>query len=660
MKLSKGRGRCLSVCVGAWLGLGSLAGAVPVAPGWAADRLPANTEIYLEVRPSAPVPPGFGARLARSPLHRVLVSLAQTLKLPPQPAGLAAAFDGRAVLAVTRAGDVSFAEGLARAEARSTHRQELQLAVDSAWVGVNDFRRLKKRFPQDVADLVKAGTYSPTLTPAGARLTLKRDGRRMSVEADWQPEGEPTLHLTRPDSGVAAEAAPEPPWGGLLLAAGVSDESAVRSALATQDAASEEMQPEGDGWCLKMDGETLHLQVRSGWLTVGNQPELTQQFLASGSATSGGLSGNPRFTEQGRRWPADAEVHGFVDLQDVLSTSPGLLTRMHLKPETLLVRSLGGSAGRSLSNAPEPHLSLASQVFLQWDGVHNVPTGAAQPGARIPLATETVAWADLGATIRLWDRFSSELGLGDDLLNSALAELSERLGVVLTREALAAGAGAYAYSEAIDALALEAEALLGYARVLEPEAEKAQEGASFGASRLPVLVVLETTRRDLWSALGEAFRSRLGAAAEGRKLDGQEFQVAAGGRWAYAQRPAAQVWSGGYTDRLMPRVLHALDGTTPTLAAMPSYNRFMAERQGELVIYAHRKVDREGSLLKALLLELGSDFRPEAELAGRLRDSHMALETVPGGLSWRSRIESAEPPAPSPLRVKDEKEKDRD
>jgi hypothetical protein len=629
-------------------------------PKWAAQRLPASTEVYLEYQPRLqlnPEGPPLAERLRRSPMFRVLVGLMKSnLPESSQVGEIMGSFpfwDGRLLLAVVRAGEWSPFEGMYRVELAAKHRRQLRYAVDAAYEGVNLYRRYQKKFPNKLDDLIAKEHFNAADIPDGAFLELKRQGKNISVVGRWQVDGR-TLEMHAP--GKSPQEAPLPPVsGGFVLALGCPDAPRFNNWVAHWDAESEDLSAEGDHWKLKLDGDDYLIYFNNGWAYLSNQASLVAPLLAANPPAGKHLTSNPRFAEQARQLQvSDTEMWVFADVQDMLRTSPQLCIESGWSAEQILLRSIGITSGSRLNAAGQ--LEIQAAGFVQWDGVQNVtlgPPAATELARRVPPAAESVYWFDLAGWLRLTDRVSGEFSGSRELIAKGWTELERRLGFPLARESLAAGAQLYVYGEVIDTYANSLEKFVqlvqGY---LGAGAADAEGLMKFTLSKVPVVAVLEVANPDLAGRVQTRLKERLGAGATTRQVEGVSYSLSEDGRCGWTSSNTTQFWANGYTERLLPRIYKTYLGQAPSLAEAASYQLFQQDRQGELLLYSHHMVDGEYAILKGLLLLFGSDFRPEAEIFGHLRDSHWRLEVVPGGLRIRVGLysESAQaPPAPKPV-----------
>ncbi|MFN8606887.1 MAG: hypothetical protein U0931_05115 [Vulcanimicrobiota bacterium] len=625
---------------------------------WAAQRLPATTELYLEYQPRLQLNsegPPLAERMRRSPLYRVLVNvLKSNLSESSQIGEMMGSFpflDGRVMLAVVREGEFSPFEGKARAELAAKHRRQLRYAVDAAFEGVNLYRRYQKKFPDKIEDLIAKEHFSSSDIPEGAFLELKRKGKSIGVVGRWQVDGA-TLEMHAPGPSPAEPPTPQV-TGGFVLALGCPEASRFNNWVARWDAESEDLSAEGDHWKVKVDGDDLLLYFSGGFAYLSNQASLVSPLLATPSPAAGErLTSNPRFAEQARQLQSsDTEMWVFADVQDMLRTSPSLCAQSGWSSEQVLLRSIGITSGGRLD--PSGQLEVQARGFVQWDGVQNItlgPAAAADLGRRLPPAAETVYWFDLAGWLRLMDRVSGEFSGSRELFAKGWTELERNLGFSLPRESLASGAQLIVYGEVIDAYSNTLEKLLrmvqGY---FGGGSEDMQEMMAFSLSKVPLLGVLEVANPDLAGKVQNRLKERLGAAATTRQVEGVTYQLSQDGRCAWTSTNTTQFWANGYTERLLPRVYKSYLGQARTsLAEVPSYRLFEQDRQGELLLYCHHMVDREYAFAKGFLLIFGSDFRPEAEILGHLRDSHARLEVVPGGLRLRVGMYSEGAVAPPP------------
>ncbi len=624
-------------------------------PQWAARRLPATTEIYMEYQPRLVLNsegPPLAERLRRSPLFRVVMNLLKSnASEGSQVQDMMQSFpfwDGRFMLAVARQGDYSPFETMYRAEEASSHRRQLRYAVDQAFEGVNLYRRYQKKFPKSIDDLVLKEHFSSSDIPEGAFLELKRQGKSVSVVGRWQVDGR-TLEMHAPGASPPEPALPAA-QGGFVVGVGCPDSSRFNNWVARWDAESEDLSPDGDHWKMRVDGADYLIFFQQGWVYFSNQASLVTPLLAA-TPMAENLTGNPRFAEQFRQLQAnDTEMWVFADVQDVLRSSPQLCVKAGWSGEQILLRSIGIASGGHLDGAGQ--LELQTRGFVQWDGVQNVtlgPPAATQLARHVPPATETMYWFDVAGWVRILDRVSGEFSGSRELIAKGWTELEKRLGFSLARESVAAGTQLYVYGEVIDTYANTLEQMIRMVQgFMGSAAPDMSELLAFSPSKVPVLAVLEITHADLAGRIQSRLKERLGAGASSRKVEGVSYTLSEDGRCGWTSSNTTQFWANGYTERLLPRIFKAYGGSERSLADVPSYQLFQQDRQGEQFFYAHHMVDREYAFVKGLLLVLGSDFRPEAEVFGHLRDAHMRMEVVPGGIRLRAGVysESARPPLP--------------
>ncbi|MBS2038100.1 hypothetical protein JST97_24150 [bacterium] len=626
-------------------------------PRWAAQRLPASTEVYLEYQPRLQLNtegPPLAERLRRSPLFRVLVGLMKSnVSEASQLTEMMDSFpflDGRAMLAVVRQDEFSPFEGMYRRETADKHRRQLKYAVDSAFEGVNLYRRYQKKFPQKIDDLIAKEHFSASDIPEGALLELKRQGKNISVVGRWQVDGR-TLEFHAPGKSPE-DPAPLPLNGGFVVGLGCPDAARFNNWVARWDAESEELSADGDHWKLKLDGQDFLLYFNGGWAYLTNQASLVEPLLAPAAPAGERLTANPRFAAQARQLQAaDTDFWIFADVQDVLRTSPQLCAQAGWSSEQILVRSLGITSGTRLDHLGQ--LEIQSCGFVQWDGVQNVtlgPSAAADLAQHAPPATETVYWFDLSGWLRLMDRISGEFSGSREMMAKGWTELERYLGFSLARESLGTGAQLFVYGEVIDTYANTLEKLIrmvqGY---LGASASDSQEWMKFSLSKVPVVAVLEVANPELAGRVQTRLKQRLGASPTTRQVEGVTYSLSEDGRCGWTSSNTTQFWANGYTERLLPRIYKAYTGQGRRLAEVPSYQLFQQGRQGELLLYCHHMIDRDYAFVKGFLLCLGSDFRPEAEILGHLRDSHISLEVVPSGLRLRVNMYSEGAVAPPAL-----------
>jgi hypothetical protein len=627
--------------VKSWLGIAlglSLTTAAWAQPEWGQTYLPDTTELYLEYQPRVVFSEGPGVleRLQRSPFFRVISNA-----LPLEPALLEELkrmplWNGRLIAAVVREGPISPLEHWHRGNARAAIMTEFRYQADLIFTGVNQYRKLQKRFPKTVADLRAKGYYDGEL-PEGAQAELLRSGKKMSVRIRLPMAAEAPVEVTWPDPGYTG-VQDFPALQGLFIGVGVPDSARLQATLQRWDPDVEMLAPEGDHWSLAWDTHKIHMYLHKDWVYLSSSPALVQPFLA-GHPPAQSLRANPRFALQyGRLNRPDTESWLFADLQDILQTSPMLTSSAGVAPERILMRSLGHAAGSRLNGGM---LEATGEGFLQWDGVQNVnpalPAAALTLANRIPAGTETVFWLDLPGLVRVSDRLGGEFPIVNTAIQFLWPALEQGAGLSVPREALAQGSQLYLYYEVADLYATQIEAIVQLFGAIGGREEGDAEDL-LAPSRWPILAVLEVSNPALAAQVQAKLTERLGEAAVPRSSEGVAYRVSKDGRVGHAVVGTTQVWASGHTERLLPRTVRALQGSGPALASTPGYQRFAQGRQGELLLYLHAKADRTYSLLKGFLLYLGSDFRPEAEILGRLRDTHVSLEVVPGGISLRSAL----------------------
>ncbi|MBX3170281.1 MAG: hypothetical protein KF760_22945 [Candidatus Eremiobacteraeota bacterium] len=651
------RSLCSRIATGGLLFLAcALPGWAQLEPEWAAQRLPASTQIYLEYQPRLVLNsegPPLAERLRRSPLFRVVLNqIRSNAGEGSQVEEMMKSFpfwDGRFMLAVARQGELSPFESMFRAQEAARHRRQLRYAVDQAFEGVNLYRRYQKKFPKSVDDLIAKEHLSSNDIPEGALLELKREGKNIRVVGRWQVDGR-TLEMHAPGASPVEEPLPDQ-TGGFVAAVGCPESARFNNWMSRWDAESEELSADGDHWKMRVDGNDYLIYFQQGRVWVSNQTWLVAPLLAAAPPAEN-LTANPRFAEQFRRLRTDdTEMWVFADVQDVLRSSPQLCVKAGWSGEQILLRSIGIASGGSLDAGGQ--LELQTRGFVQWDGVQNVtlgPPAAAELARRVPPASETMYWFDVAGWIRLLDRVGGEFSGSRELIAKGWTELEKRLGFSLARESVVAGTQLYVYGEAIDTYASTLEQFIqlvqGFMGSGPPDVSDVLE---FSPSKVPVVAVLEVANADLAGRIQARLKERLGAGASNRKVEGVTYTVSQDGRCGWTSSNTTQFWANGYTERLLPRIFKAYQGGGRSLAEVPSYQLFQQDRQGEQVFYAHHMVDREYAFVKGLLLLLGSDFRPEAEVLGHLRDAHVRLEVVPGGIRLRAGVysESAQGPPPS-------------
>lgn len=613
-------------------------------PDWAFRRLPASTQLYLEVQPRLALNDGppLAERLRRSPLFRVTMNLIKAnLSESSQVGEMMQSFpflDGRFLLAVARQGEFSPFESIYRAEMASRHRRDLIYAVNQTFEAVNLYRRYQKKFPKTVQDLISKEHLNASDIPEGAQLELKRQGKVVTVVGRWENDGR-TLEVRQPGPSPDPPALPDS-GGGFVVGLGCPDSARFGNWVARWDAEMSDLSAEEDHWKLRVDETDYLIYFRNGWVYVTNQASLVNSLQAPATVS---LATNPRFAEQFRQLnAADGDSWAFVDVQDILRSSPQLCGQAGWSADQILLRSLGFSSESHFDSLGQ--LEMQSRGFAQWDGVQNVtlgPAAAEDFASRVPPASETMYWLDLPGCTRLLDRVGGEFSGSRELIARGWSELEKRLGFSLARESMSGGAQLLVYGEVIDTYANSLEKVIrllqSYFITAGPDMGDLLE---FSVSKVPVLAVFETTNAELASRVQARLKERLGSGATARSVEGVTYTLSEDGRCGWTSSNTTQFWANGYTERLLPRIFKAYQGKTRSLADVPSFQLFQQDRQGEQFLYCHHMVDREYAFVKGLLLILGSDFRPEAEALGHLRDAHARLEVVPGGVRMRIGIYS--------------------
>ncbi|MBT9586089.1 hypothetical protein IV102_22300 [bacterium] len=640
-----------------WLGiLWLFCSASGFGQDWSYGQLPATTQIYLESQPRLVLNsgPSLGERVRRSPLFRVFAGAVQLDPNKADELGFPY-LDGRFLFALVRQGQLSPFEGYYQADKKVTRLRDLRYAAESAFEGVTLYRKFQKQFPKSVADLSEKEYFDAGNIPEGARLELRRDGKIVTVLGHWDD-----LEVRWPDPDYKSVGYNLSDLGGMLFGLGCPDSVALNTFLTRWDKELEELEAEGDHWKFTFDGQAFYLFLSPRWVWLTTHPDLVSPFLKAPTSNQS-LRNNLRFADQARRLQApDSEFWSFVDVQDILSTSPGLCASGGVSADKVLIRSLALTSGAHLDTSGR--IEVQARGFMHWDGVQNVtlgPASAQSLAVKIPAQVETVYWIDLPGWIRVVDRLAGEFPGVNEGFVSAWTELEKRLGFSLPRESLAGGAQLYIYGEVIDSYANQLELVLqlmkGY---LGTSSAGIEEALKFSGSKVPLLGVLEMANPDLAGKVEARLKERLGAQSVRKKVENVSYTLSQDGRCAWASNHTTQFWANGYTERMLPRVFSAYqasDSLPPKLSASPSYQLFEQGRQGELLLYLHSKMDREYSLIKGMLLYLGTDFRPEAEKLGQLRDMHTAIEVVPGGISLRTAVYS-EGVAPPPPRLQEGEE----
>lgn len=500
----------LSITAGAW-----------AQPEWGQTYLPDTTELYLEYQPRVVLSqgPGILERLQRSPFFRVIASALPLDAARREELRQLLLWDGRVIGAVVRQGAASPFELWHKDQARAALVTELRYQADLAFTGVNQYRKLQKRFPRSVADLRAKGYYDGEL-PEHAQLELVRNGKKMFVRGRWQPPGEEPIELTWPDPSYTGTQ-DVPGLQGLFLAAGVPGSARLEPTLQRWDTEMDTLAREGDHWSLAFDKQKFHLYLHKDWVYLSTSPELVAPFLA-GRPPAASLRANPRFQQQYRRLNRqDTESWLFADLQDVLQTSPTLTSTLGVASERIMLRSLGHAAGSRLNGGM---LEATGEGFLQWDGVQTVnaslPAAASTLAERIPAGAETVFWLDLPGMVRLSDRLGGEFPIVSTAVQFLWPAVEQRLGFSVPREALAQGSQLYLYYEIADLYATQLEAILQLFGTIAGTSEDGEISDLLAPSRWPLLAVVEVNNAELAGKVQTRLSERLGETPQPRSSEG--------------------------------------------------------------------------------------------------------------------------------------------
>jgi len=659
---------CLAVSASLSLSLAATPGP-PLPEGFSAHLLPSTTQLYVELNPKVSFHEGepLLARLRRSPLLRVMGRAANMAGIELQDLSAWPILNGRVLMALTRTGSLSPFEHMERLRQARERLSELRAAAEAAFEGINQYRRYQKKFPRSVEDLATHGYFEPEMIPVGAELQLQRRGSQMSVVARQEVAGEGPLEVVWPARESAAPAA-VPEWGGLMVALGCSDHGNVARWLDKLDPELDFLARDGDHWRLDSALGAFEVVLARNWIVVCNRGELTNALLTS-TPPAAGLPSNPRFAAHSPRFAAASELLGFFDLQDFAASSPGLASRAGLDPERSGLRSVSMHSWSALDG--QRRLQAHGEMFLHWEGLTPVVSSQTEGARGIPEGCESVYWVDLGASLQLVEQVANRFNGLPQMLEMSWAQVEALFSSALSRKSLAQGGQATFYSESIDSLAMQLEMLM---EIFQTYAElgKGSDGppAPPGWTQFPLVVAFSLDNKEASAAVVEHLEKMLGEARSQRN-QGAETRVGMQdrcsltvvkstpplrkleGEEADAPLPAAApnlvIWSNGSTQRLVPPLLKVRQGQLGSLDQLGSYQRFQQQSAGTPLAMFHLKSDKDYALIKALLLMLGSDFRPEAEVYGRIRDGYAALEQIPNGLLLRSSLFSeGEQPLPPP------------
>lgn len=405
--------------------------------------------------------------------------------------------------------------------------------------------------------------------------------------------------------------------------------------------------PQGGFW--KIEGEMpFVITIRDQWVVGADRTENLGQMLRSLSGKEPGWSSTPGFQKVARNLTADAPFLAYINTPSLLRAADGgTLGEVEKKLASLL-----GPIGYAAVPYAESQFRL--EVFMgieapEGSRLQSFLQETASESPEQSIVTSNIPWdvsnvfaLDFGnaktlidSVVALFPEAASQMDMGEDVMLGMFG-LDAQAGV----EGLIGG-NALVVFERVDIFATGIEAALN-TEMPSPEPEEESEGDSeeevdvevaqpgplaYMPATLAAQVPIENNREAavtmLQPYLGDPITESVYGVDVVTSQDGS-FSYAIDGDWMYV--------SGGRTVRLMRHMLEAAHGRKETLGSIDSWSRFKTSGRGRLLMFGHQKVDPIYSLVKGVLLLLGSDFRPIATELGKLRDYHSMGTLVPDGV----------------------------
>lgn len=532
--------------------------------------------------------------------------------------------EGTAVVAIVRLGDESPLSIQARRQGLITRWKRQRRKVRRVQEAVSSYVEEKGTPPDSLSEL------DAFLTEVGADvegLDYRRAGDSWTLKASFPAKGDLAAHSTAPGFDAEGQEVGTPPVAvpaNLTVALRVTDPArALRSARRLLEKG------------LEVDGRAapLHLETRSGWLILADNP---QTLPAMRSA----LKGTPEVPESLARLlgqvPQSPESFLFVDVAGMLEHWKDLPVQ---DPEVLaLLHSLKGAILATYATRDR----VLVEGFLAVDLPAEHPLRALLEGpvdqgldltSRVPWSVSSLdivrvdaLWEALAAAGKTWPETT--------LIRARLFhEIERRLGLDLEKDLLEACAGEVAVNvEMVDVVSAAMLARMDRRAGRKGEPSPSKRGLpSLGTVPVTLLVDLKPGPSRL--ALLERLEEAVGPQAADAR-----FRQSADRSLAYAVHGDTLVLAVGPSLRLARHAMKALDGEVRPLAELDSARHFRSGQTGRLVFFTHAKTDALYSVLKGALLLLGAEFRAEADHAGLWRDAYGALSLDPGGVRWRAGV----------------------
>jgi len=532
----------------------------------------------------------------------------------------------------------------------------------------DDFEGSGEPYPTDLESYLENDRYySPSLgRGVDYRYEVLREGKGFRITTLFEANsplirlGEPPVFTDeQPGPSTTPTTKPVP----LNLVVGAKIKEPVELAeLLTRGLGD----PKGGFWRTKeSEGFSMVITIRGDWLVASDEMSNLGEFLKTLNGKKPGWSENPAFQKVARNLDMNAPGVVFLDTQRLLQGADFQLGSMESKLLSIL-----GPVGYSI--IPGDQAQARVEVFLginppQDSELASFMASSRGESASSSLSVKNIPWdvanvfavdyghmkALMDALVALFPEVDSEYEMGQDVFAGMLgldAETGfnglfegsaivsfERIDILLNifdgwADVYDVNAVGGPIEEVSDAVVIEAGEDSGSEAVYESEEvvqeyqrqpKKLRIPATF-AARVPVEANREALLALLQPYMGDEPVRRMDYGVEVVTGTDGLFSYAIDGDWFYL--------SGGRTERLMKNMLAAAHGRKETLASVDSWSRFALRSEGKLLAFGHQKVDAVYSIVKGMLLLLGSDFRPLANEIGKLRDYHSVVTVVPEGI----------------------------
>ena len=620
---------------------------------------PVNSEVAIRILPTSAYSGSISPQdLADHPVYRLIERLGnQYLGFAPLKF-VSENFEGTFVGAIASPKGSGLKDYFEDRDLRrdwSSVRSELESLTSD----LNDYAESEGVYPEDLPKYLEEVRYYEPYLPASTSYQYRRvnDGKGFELRAVFAEDS--ALKSLGPapvffSSGKHKNLNPVKPAVPLNIVMGAKllETSPVKSLLSRALGA-----PKNGFWSLELEpGSELLITLRGNWLVASDRVSNLGGFLKSLNGEVAGWSANPAFKTVTRNLQADSQALVFVDLPKLAAAAKPPSDKVGQK-----LLSLVGPMGYSV--VPYTEGQFRVEVFL---GV-TAPKGSqlqaflnsGNDQSVAPIAVANIPWDvsnvfafDYGASkelldgvVALFPDFNSQFEMGQDVFLGMLG-LDAEAGF----DGLLAGPTIVSFeridvvTNALDAFMDKSES--GYGAEASEGEEEASEGeeeviapkkqnplgyvpATF-AFQIPVAQNRQAAENLLAPYMGDDVATESLYGVEIKKNQEGNLAYAVDGDWMYV--------SGGRTDRLMKHMLEAAHGRKETLSSIDSWTRFTVGTKGRLIGFGHQKVDAIYSLVKGVLLLLGSEFRPAAVEVGRLRDYHSIMTAVPDGFMFTGEI----------------------